>query len=1654
MAITYFGSSSTPADNGNQAGATVAVTPPASMQVGDLAIIVAQYRGSVTLTMSETSGQSWTSETQISNTNVEGRIFWCRFNGTWGSAPSVTVTSGSLALSVVMHVFRPTNTGRLWEVDVAQVEADFTNASTNITITGITTVAPSTVTLATWMTPDDNTWGNQTGSGWVLTAAEQYRNTEGSDQSSTYAHYLQSSPGSTGNVKRQQLTLGADAGTSSIIAWKEFNRAGFVSPLVFLLGGNVAAPTTAALTPIPDTQVYNPRVHYQQRLTQAHIAATADATVAPVLPIPAPIPDVSQSMPMVRPVPIAKISIVEVPGYLVPPLLPLPPIPDSTLLNPFARGQAHREYLYAQSELSLTPSLPLPPIPDNTLTNPFSRGHPHWEYLYAQTVTDLTATLPLIPIPETSSHEPRRASGRGVLEQGVEPIFVETPLVLEPIPEVSQVQPLGPGRPIGGVSIAEPVLVPPPLEPIPEVSDVQPIRRVGTLCGEIVFEPPLFPTLPLPPIPDSALLNPFVRSNPHWGYLYVKSELELGPVLPLVPIPEAGLDNPLNRDKAHWEYLYAKSELESAAILPLVPIPEAPIGLPQRILRAVQSLEVAPVLVPPPPAPLDPLPEVSIWTPRIVTSKRHLVTPAAIDVFPYKSRLTYLNRLVYDEFENAWSADWSAHTTDANSGFSTDQAFSGDYSVKAYYDANEDQPVLLEKTSIRLTEFVGSWYEYFEPGFTWPTSSLKLFRAGRTISGDVLVFDVWAQFENTNLQITCYHQNGQGSNFSNSGFALPEGQWLRFDFYFRMNRPGMSDGIAQLWIDGVLKCEVTGLLRGNNSSMYVNYLWVGGNYSNLGGAPYDGGGPSLRYIDHVEWFGGNTVLDPTPDSDGATRVFVPRQLQLKKLSHLYVPASVVPLVDVAPPPPLDPMPEATPYQPDRTRKLPPALYAPSLAEVKPHATIRVNCGGPEYTDTLGRYWAADYGYSGGSTFSTVDAISGTVEDTLYQTERYDNTFTYDFTVPSGEYNVTIHLAEIFHTSSGQRVFSVAIEDVTVISEIDLYDTVGHDAAYQQTFRTTVTDGILTIYLFKLIDTAKISAIEIVPHVAEPIPDGTTLLNPIPRDRAHREYLYAESQLPIVLEVAELPVIPEVSNILPMRVPGRLPAVEGAEAPFVPAPELTPIPEVPSELPIRARVALPQGLSLTEPPAAPTLPLVPLPDSTLTNPFSRGKSNWSYLYAENELEFGPVLPLVPIPDNALLNPIPRDKPHREYLYAETTTDLTPTLPLVPLPETPLYQPSRVGPRTEAQSVEPILELFDPSRGALPVAPSYEPRGFARLVHGETVEPLLGIVEALTPIPETSNAGPLFQQSRHYLTTAGEGPLVDIVPPAALDPIPEVSEAPQQRVTWMPPAGPVEPLLELAPPALTPIPVGPESQPQGLWRALSYLYQASSEPPLLALAPPALDPLPEVSEAMPQRPARRIVTGETAYEFAPVLPLVPIPDAVAIPLLTLQRPLIVTLVEPLVVLLPEIPTVPDVDPRSLVQRRSAGLYLSSEPPLRELVESFYSALQAADINPRLWFSSREHLWAALQETPVTSLPVIIESVAHDPRLHPSQRAVFLDRLSADPVFVSISLISATAPIGGIINRTAGRPLEVQTRRRPWGSKTRNRPDLISGKKNSDE
>jgi glucose/arabinose dehydrogenase/predicted nucleic acid-binding protein len=154
---------------------------------------------------------------------------------------------------------------------------------------------------------------------------------------------------------------------------------------------------------------------------------------------------------------------------------------------------------------------------------------------------------------------------------------------------------------------------------------------------------------------------------------------------------------------------------------------------------------------------------------------------------------------------------------------------------------------------------------------------------------------------------------------------------------------------------------------------------------------------------------------------------------------------------------------------------------------QPH--IYINAGGPEVIDLAGNTWIADTYYNTGGKYETALPIANAFEERLYQTERYalatGEELKYEIPVLNGNYNISLHFAEIYRKSQkkGGRVFSVSIEDTIVFEGLDIFDTVGAETALIMNASTTVTDGYLTIELIHLTNNPKISAIEVHESIA-------------------------------------------------------------------------------------------------------------------------------------------------------------------------------------------------------------------------------------------------------------------------------------------------------------------------------------------------------------------------------------------------------------------------------------------------------------------------------------------------------------------------------------------------------------------------------------------
>jgi chitodextrinase len=149
---------------------------------------------------------------------------------------------------------------------------------------------------------------------------------------------------------------------------------------------------------------------------------------------------------------------------------------------------------------------------------------------------------------------------------------------------------------------------------------------------------------------------------------------------------------------------------------------------------------------------------------------------------------------------------------------------------------------------------------------------------------------------------------------------------------------------------------------------------------------------------------------------------------------------------------------------------------------------RVDSGytGEPYQDSASNTWTADTSnLVFGSSSSTNNAISGTEDDVIYKTERYDSSssgsnLSYDFTLAPGTYEVRLHFAETFAgiTAAGQRVFDVTAEGDTVVDDLDIFARVGSNAALVVSFPVDVTDGTLDLEFLHLVQNPKVCGIEI------------------------------------------------------------------------------------------------------------------------------------------------------------------------------------------------------------------------------------------------------------------------------------------------------------------------------------------------------------------------------------------------------------------------------------------------------------------------------------------------------------------------------------------------------------------------------------------------
>jgi hypothetical protein len=247
----YYGEAHNPPDSGSISGpGPQAVTPPAGMRAGDLALIYAMYRNEdVTLSISEAGGQTWTAETKTTAANNQTRLFWATFNGTWSANPSVLASGATQPLTVWLEVFRASSTSKHWELDLGQqiASGSISASPSNLTISSPgSTNTDNAVVVASWGTTFSRTLALQTGTYANPNGVSQVRNLAGNDTTLGLAYRVQAVAGTVGDITVQQTGPTAGNYATTVVAFREVTSGAF--SLSADPGSYVATGTAAALT--------------------------------------------------------------------------------------------------------------------------------------------------------------------------------------------------------------------------------------------------------------------------------------------------------------------------------------------------------------------------------------------------------------------------------------------------------------------------------------------------------------------------------------------------------------------------------------------------------------------------------------------------------------------------------------------------------------------------------------------------------------------------------------------------------------------------------------------------------------------------------------------------------------------------------------------------------------------------------------------------------------------------------------------------------------------------------------------------------------------------------------------------------------------------------------------------------------------------------------------------------------------------------------------------------------------------------------------------------------------------------------------------------------------------------------------------------------
>jgi hypothetical protein len=147
------------------------------------------------------------------------------------------------------------------------------------------------------------------------------------------------------------------------------------------------------------------------------------------------------------------------------------------------------------------------------------------------------------------------------------------------------------------------------------------------------------------------------------------------------------------------------------------------------------------------------------------------------------------------------------------------------------------------------------------------------------------------------------------------------------------------------------------------------------------------------------------------------------------------------------------------------------------------AIYRINAGS---TVAISPFTGDQY-YSGGTQASytatiNVSGVTNAAPASVYQSERYGNmTYTFPSLTASTAHTVRLHMAELYQSAAGRRVFNVSINGTAVLTNFDTYVAAGNaknKAVVREFTATSNASGQIVVQFTNVTDNASISGIEI------------------------------------------------------------------------------------------------------------------------------------------------------------------------------------------------------------------------------------------------------------------------------------------------------------------------------------------------------------------------------------------------------------------------------------------------------------------------------------------------------------------------------------------------------------------------------------------------